>query len=533
MIRTYKKNFSIVLFFFFSIPLFSQYGSMPPFSISLEAITGTSLPGVHSFAFAQSGDKWLIIGGRTNGLHGLNSNDGFPGEFKNDQVIVIDTSTWTAYTADLNQLSKSMADPMRSTNMEYIQDGSYLYMAGGFGYDSILDSYVTFPKLTAVHVDNMINAVINAQPISSCIRQIIDTNLAVCGGDLGKIGNDFYLCFGHKFDGTYADPPVPIFTQKYTERIKKFNLNDDGVTITLNNFSYQVDTTNFHRRDLNLGPIVKPDGSFALEAYGGVFRKQQNLPFREPITISAGGTTVNTAYQQVMSHYTCANIPVFDSVTGSMYSTFFGGISLYNYNSVTSLVELDTLVPFINDITTMTTHADGTVEETVLPVQLPGRLGSNAKFVLNMNSAHYTNEVIRIRDLPNTKTLAGYMLGGIRAQTANFGVSAANDTIYRIYITPNNIAIGIDELNTIQHAVIYPNPSKQSTTLFFSLSRDEKVRIGIFDPAGKELQVISDRQQQKGNHQVSIDLSAFAAGIYFCRLETQSGVKVMKVVVGK
>jgi hypothetical protein len=379
----------------------------------------------------------------------------------------------------------------------------------------------------------MISAVINAQPIAAFIRQVSDTNLAVCGGDLGKIGSDYYLCFGHNFGGRYSDPPTPLFTQQYSDRIKKFNLADDGTTITLSNYTYQVDTNNFHRRDLNVGPIVRPDGSFALEAYGGVFQKTHNFPFREPITITSTGTAVNTAYQQVMSHYTCANIPVFDSLSGSMYSTFLGGISLYDYSTVTSLVAMDTLVPFINDITTMTTHSNGMVEETVLPVQLPGLLGANAKFVLNENIAHYSNDVIHIRELPNTKILAGYMLGGIRAQQGNFGTSAANDTIYRIYLTPNNVAIGIDELSSIGNACFFPNPSSQDATLMFSLKNTGKVKIVLCDLTGKEIQLIAEEEMQKGNHQLSINTSKLPAGVYFCKLESVSGKKVMKLVVNR
>ena len=96
---------------------FAQFGTMPPFTVQLEPVITTPLPGLHSFAFARSGDKWLFIGGRTNGLHGLNSSGAFDPEYKNDNVIVIDTTTWNYYTADLNQLPLNIADPMRSSNM--------------------------------------------------------------------------------------------------------------------------------------------------------------------------------------------------------------------------------------------------------------------------------------------------------------------------------------------------------------------------------------------------------------------------------
>ncbi|MBA3972275.1 MAG: T9SS type A sorting domain-containing protein [Bacteroidetes bacterium] len=370
-------------------------------------------------------------------------------------------------------------------------------------------------------------------PIASTIRQVTDTNLSVCGGELGKIGNDYYLMFGHNFGGRY-DPASSssLFTQTYSDRIKKFNLADDGTTITLSGFTYQVDTNNFHRRDLNIGPVINTDGSLGIGAYGGAFRKDSVLPFREPIKIDASGITINTAYQQVMNHYTCALMPIYDSLTQSMYTTFFGGISLYDYDNTTSTLLRDIEVPFIDDITTMTVNPGGINDETILPVKLPGLLGSNAKFIHTQHLPSYPNEVIKIRQLSNTKTLAGYMLGGIRAQQGNFGTSSANDTIYRVYITPNN-TVGIDELNDITNVQLYPNPSTNSTTLLFNLSQAASVTILLLDINAKEIFRQTEAEMQKGNQKIQLNTSKLATGIYICKIRSNSGEQTLKLVVGR
>ena len=129
----------------------AQFGTMPPYTVQVEAIGEINIPGLHSFAFAKSGDKWLFIGGRTNGLHGLNSSGGFPPEYKNDNIMVVDTATWSYYSADINQLPHATADPLRTNNMQYVQSGKYSYMAGGYGYDSTALHFRTFPILTAIH----------------------------------------------------------------------------------------------------------------------------------------------------------------------------------------------------------------------------------------------------------------------------------------------------------------------------------------------------------------------------------------------
>ncbi|MGZ6416714.1 MAG: T9SS type A sorting domain-containing protein, partial [Bacteroidia bacterium] len=434
-----------------------------------------------------------------------------------------------------NQLPKLIADPMRSSNMEYIREGDYLYMMGGYGYDSILNHFQTYPKLTAIHVDNMINAVINALPIASTVRQVVDTNLAVCGGELGKTGSTFYLMGGHNFGGRYTDPDVGLFTQKYSDQLKKFNLTDDGTTITLSGFTYQVDTNNFHRRDFNMGPIIEPSGAQGMEVFGGVFRKDSTLPFREPITIDAGGVTVNAAYHQVMSQYTCAMLPIYDSVTKDMYTTFLGGISLYDYNPTSHIAVRDSLVPFVSDITTLTTHASGAIEETVLPTQLPGLLGSNSKLIPTQHVPSYSNEVIKIRDLANTKTLVGYLFGGIRAAQNNLGSSISNDTIYRVYIIPNNtLATGINETsNSIQNTMLFPNPATQNTTLLFNLKNTGEIKITLFDITGKEMMLIADEEMQKGNQQININTSKLSAGIYICKVQSDGGERLLKLVIAK
>ncbi|HEY6159759.1 MAG TPA: hypothetical protein VI112_01010, partial [Bacteroidia bacterium] len=65
-------HFIFFLFCWFSKMLSAQFGAQPPFVFDLEAVNA-NLPGHHSFAFAQAGNKWLIIGGRTTGLHGMSS----------------------------------------------------------------------------------------------------------------------------------------------------------------------------------------------------------------------------------------------------------------------------------------------------------------------------------------------------------------------------------------------------------------------------------------------------------------------------
>lgn len=122
--------------------------------------------------------------------------------------------------------------------MQYTRIGDYLYLTGGFGWDSIANGFRTFPTLTAIHIDNMINAVVYGTPIALNIRQIYDTNFRISGGEMQQMNGECFLFFGHNFSGRYSDPPQPTFTQVYSPQIKRFTINDDGINLSVSNFTF-------------------------------------------------------------------------------------------------------------------------------------------------------------------------------------------------------------------------------------------------------------------------------------------------------
>ena len=89
------KTFIALMCVLFSLN--SQAYSADPYTIELEEVSMPGTPAIHSFAFAQSGGKWLFIGGRTNGLHGFTPATAFPKQFSNKNIFVVDPvsmQTW-------------------------------------------------------------------------------------------------------------------------------------------------------------------------------------------------------------------------------------------------------------------------------------------------------------------------------------------------------------------------------------------------------------------------------------------------------
>lgn len=406
-----------------------------PYTMSLKEVTQDELPGLHSFALGKWDKWWVVIGGRVNGLHGFFINTGFPDDKANNMIRLMDPQTGDLHEYPLELLTVPWKEALKATNPQYVQDGDLLYICGGYGRDN-QSKMVTFPVLTAVHLPNLVNSILEDKNPTSAFVQKEVANLRVCGGEMEKMGDWFYLVGGHNFAGLYNQNGPPQFTQQYTNEIRKFKISLAGNVLSVSDYSAYRDEANLHRRDFTMAPLIRPDGKEALGLYGGVFRVGADLPFYNPVYMANDVTfNMDASYSQLFSQYTCPAIPMFDSTDGSMYTLFFGGLSVYSYNKNTRQLEYDEKVPFIKDISTFHRKADGTSKEYVMPERFDSFLGTNMVFVLHEEVPHYKNEVIKLRALTGP-TVVGTLFGGIKAEIPNLTPSSANHRMFEVTITP-------------------------------------------------------------------------------------------------
>jgi hypothetical protein len=252
-----------------------------PFDIHIEPMSISGLGGIQAYAFGQHNGKWLIVGGRLDGLHRRQPFASFDVAGNNNQIIVIDPVTQQKWTAPVTSLSVALQEQLSSTNMEFHQDGNYLYIIGGYGYNTATASRKTFDNLTAIDVPSVISAVIAGSSITGGFRQYSDAQFAVTGGHLKKINDVFYLVGGNKFDGNYNPMGNPTYTQVYTNAIRKFTVADDGTNLTVTHLPTLTDATNLHRRDYNAVPQIMPNGAEGITAFSGVFQPNVDLPVFE------------------------------------------------------------------------------------------------------------------------------------------------------------------------------------------------------------------------------------------------------------
>ena len=522
------KPLSILFTFLLSISLgFSQQLTPEPFAVELEPLVIPNTPGIHSYSWAVDTDgKWLILGGRIDGLHQRQPFAAFLEADNNKFAFVIDPVTEQSWSTDLSVLPTALYEQLQSTNQEFYQRDSTLYVFGGYGYSASAGGHITYPNVAAINVNSLVNAIVNGNSITSSFRQISNVNMKVTGGQIGLLDSVFYLVGGQLFDGSYnpmGPDHGPGFTQQYTNAIRTFKIADDGVNWSINDYNEVVDTVNLHRRDYNMSKQIFGNGEIGFTAFSGVFN-YNDLPYLNTVDIFQGSYQVNSTFNQFLSQYHSAQIPLYDSIALSMQTLFFGGMSQFYYENG-SLIE-DTDVPFVKTVSKVTRFNDGTMQENALNyLQMPALLGAGAEFI---PSGDYLieHEMIDINAIPEQKTLIGYIYGGIQSSDKNIFFinngtqSFASNTIFKVYI--NKSIAGLQETqideNQIENLSVFPNPARKEVQISFVVHEANSISYQILDSSGRNCKSDSFGIIEPGVYTSEIDLTELAKGSYVLQL---------------
>lgn len=426
---------------FLLMMMFGCGESRPDFLLDLQIteISVEGAPEVNSYAHAVYEGQWLIIGGRIDGLHDHRPEFSYPADKSNQNIWVIDPEKKQVWSKPLETLPASLEEQLQSTNMSFYQDGNLLTLIGGYGWSETAYDYVTFPYLTQVDVAGLVNAVKKHQIIFPYFNQIENQDMAVSGGYLGKIGDEYYLVFGQRFDGRYSTRPNDGHKQVYTHEIRKFRFgNTSGKTVILEEGKIR-DTAHFHRRDYNLLPQIFPDGDFGYTAFSGVFQYERNFPWLYPVNIYEDGYEAVESFEQKFSHYHSACVSVYVEDQNRMDNLFFGGMARYVPDPETGEIINDPLVPSVNTISQVSRFSDGTMQEGVHDIKMPGLLGASANFIPIKNIPLIQDKIVDYNRLPNGKTLIGYIYGGLESSHPNIflqpkGTSKSTSRIFEVYL---------------------------------------------------------------------------------------------------
>jgi hypothetical protein len=424
------------------------------------------LPTLQSFVFGQSQGLWVLIGGRTNGLHKFTDDPlkNFPPRRQNDRIWVIDPISGRKWSRPLDDssLTVDQVDGLSAFAAQSVQIGDTLYVVGGYGFARSLNDFMTFPTMTAFDLGNIIRWVRRegglqgGEDLAALIRQTEDDVLKVTGGQLMMIGDRAILAFGQLFDGGYGSPS---FTQIYTTQVRSFRILDDGETLAIGDIRRHPAAPNendYRRRDYNLVPIIDTVDSKEVAkaaALAGVFTLTDGM-FTVPVEINKAGVPTmadpakRSTFKQAMSGYNCAVLPLYDGASGESHAVLFGGISYVFYNRSTGAFVEDSNFPFINDVTAVVRRADGRYRQVLIgqfPVVLTVdgkrlRFGAEAGVLLRPSIPLTENgmiDLVRLKAEHGTRQVhVGWLYGGIAAEKPNFGATVASNIVFDIVLSP-------------------------------------------------------------------------------------------------
>jgi hypothetical protein len=101
-------------------------------------------------------------------------------------------------------------------------------------------------------------------------------------------------------------------------------------------------------------------------------------------------------------------------------------------------------------------------------------------------------------------------------------------SIYNEQIT--NIKDLGSSANSKLNLIVYPNPLKTKTTIIYSLSQKENIRLSVYNLTGQEIDVLADQTKPAGTHTVRYDASSLNSSIYILKLQAGSDIKTIKML---
>jgi hypothetical protein len=78
-----------------------------------------------------------------------------------------------------------------------------------------------------------------------------------------------------------------------------------------------------------------------------------------------------------------------------------------------------------------------------------------------------------------------------------------------------------------------PNPFNPQTTISFTLGKADRVRLSVYNPMGRLIGILVDKEMDPGKHSVQFDCRNCASGMYFYRLESSGATVVRKMILAQ
>lgn len=201
------------------------------------------------------------------------------------------------------------------------------------------------------------------------------------------------------------------------------------------------------------------------------------------------------------------------SVFNSITTGWEKGLSLEG-TAVEDNVTAGDLV-FANNI--LTNYATGTVAITAANSFYSGFFGaSNNDSTSTIAQVNWVNLFTNLGTAPDARLNSG--------SVAATGASFTSPKFQGGFV-------GIEELESISSLSLYPNPATSETNIEINSLNSSTATISIYDMNGRVINTVFNGELNKGVSTFKINTADLNAGIYFVKIQTNSGNKSVKLLV--
>jgi len=170
---------------------------------------------------------------------------------------------------------------------------------------------------------------------------------------------------------------------------------------------------------------------------------------------------------------------------------------------------------------------------------------TNTQLAFSYDAVHWSNTIPVPDDIwrfiggviVKTDTRRGYFTDYCKQVLAIAGPRTAQpygpDTLYYGSIKLKETHVGLTVEKSGKGGIMvrnYPNPFHETTTIYWQLPENARVVLKLLDIEGRELKVLVDCDQEKGEYFVKVDDKDLPAGVYFCQLKALGTTETKKMI---